>query len=495
MTVDPVDRLLLSDLPPDVIDMLLQRMSSRDLVRAIPTSREIAAVGSDILRRRERHTLATFCPTEVPCQGSLLCAILADDADAVEQIIFYRGGPMRRTEGSVCAGHSFRSLMANAPCRILRSTEDPGIVYDPNFGCFTADYLAVAAGAQRALDVIMANQSQQQIRETWYMNMRNAIESIGQVVWLGRLSPTADNLHLLRLSDRGREYPTTVPYEAQDTATVTATEMDRAVAAITWSGEPSPPPPAPITHASGNTVQNDVLRQSLLWTVEVYDAPAVVRVILERVTESLGQPSLGGMLGFFRNAVRNLVLYVFEWGVDLYLTSSEEETSNLEEDVTRGLSLPEAYRKLLNDMGPFFLTPVPRDEQELRQFVDMLDEVERNLAADIVAVTQWPSMLEVLLDAVAHPWRRHSRKGPTEEQKLDRSISILKRKAVSGGGEALPFAARPIRFVDVSSIPSVPPLERPLYQWVGRPILLGILEAMAAAYAQRLVQPYADLAE
>lgn len=79
---------LLSDLPPDVIETLLQRLSSREIARAIPASREIAAVGSDILRRREERTRTTLCPTEVSCRGSLLCAILADDDEAMRRIIF-----------------------------------------------------------------------------------------------------------------------------------------------------------------------------------------------------------------------------------------------------------------------------------------------------------------------------------------------------------------------------------------------------------------------
>lgn len=221
------------------------------------------------------------------------------------------------------------------------------------------------------------------------------------------------------------------------------------------------------------------------WTVKIYDVPTIVKVLLHWVADLLvGKPLSATPLETLIQTVQTFMIDVLRWVQRLYLSGYGGTSSLKAADVAQVRSLPDAYRKLLDDMGPFFLTPAPRNEQEHRQFLNVLDEVRQNLAANVMDVTQWRDVLELLLDAGFHPWDRALSANPaTVENMLGWSIDLLKRK--------------PVSFMDVAFVASVNPLYTPIAQWVGRPVTLGILTTTAAIYAQHIEQhnAYRELEE
>lgn len=413
---------------------------------------------------KEKHIPAALCPTEALCRGSLLCAIAADDAHAVRRILSHRRGQLLERglcDAAAAADQDFDDLMENSPCRIFYSLSYPGRIMPVASDCFSATpaKVAVLSGAQRALALFLPEVMG---RPSWPERMYNllhiAISAMGQIVWMGRFSG------LDKLQPRGA-FPV-----------ATAIDLDRAASAITWRGEASSIPSLPPRILRQEPMLEEASRRNgMLWTVEVYDAPAVIDVLLRGASALAKQPYRVNPLEILRTTMQTFVSQLVLWADRLYDAGYRSSSLN-RKDSTHVRSLPRGYRNLLDDLKPLYTTAAPHDEEEYRQFLDMLREVRETLATHVLHLTRWPEVLTVLLDAGFDPRDRAVYYSPvTVGQRLSQSIESLR--------PSIGLSRHLFSYEEIASrhIPS----QRPTEYWMGEPVILSILGEMDAIYAHQ----------
>lgn len=439
-------------LPTEVLWDIVGRLGPTGVSRVRGASRAFQDIGTAILEPIKARTHSTVCPNSAICDGSLLCAVASDDVQAVEDILFVeRTRPGNKTVDNV------EIALMGGPCRVIKWEYNINNARSvrARANALTLDAFAVETSAPNVLTFLMPS-IMRRGASAWASLLSEAIKSMGHCIWIAHFTDTAP---LLQGS-------------LERTPTITATDwraLLRAASAISWRGQRVTEPETQRRWPIDAMLDDAIARNSVEWTTILYDSPAMARILtaptiqFQQAAASIG-PKHTHFLFTFAKSILKISGLFGNWISATYgylLTGNAERVERILD------SLPSAYVKLFHDMAPFYAMSVTNAEQH-SAFREAVITLQDTFYQDLLAITGWLDLLNVLLDAGLRP-RQNAGKG--------RATSVIQNQRA---------LTRDVYLHPMSAAAQVAnPLDRWFGQWVEGLVALRILDDIEQVYRQR----------
>jgi len=446
----------ISMLPTEILWDILGRMGTADVSRARSVSTGFMNVSTDVLRTIETRTRNTICPDSAICDGSLFCAVASDDVQTVQNIVFAkrimpRDKKVNNTEVTLMGG----------PCRVMGWEGLPDVAYPlaEMAGAVTLDTFAVETSAPNMLALLVPSIVGRG-ESAWGALVSRSIVCMGRCIWIAHFTDAA------------------LPRQAHSTAPPMGDSVEwrarvRAASAIPWRGQPVTAPVPPREGWDDPVLDKAIARGGVEWTTILYDSPAIARILLAPMTDAQAVALSESQDIHFLLAFVNTLIEIsgtFGWWIDVtHKRSITEGEATISAMVN---SVPQAYAKLVKHMAPFFTMPVTNAAQ-YNVFQELVITLQSKFYRDLLAITGWTRLLDILLDAGLSP---NQKAGKGHE------ASVLQRqRALAATIKPSPIPTSANRTV-LSN-----PLNRSFTNWVEEIVALRILGDIERIYRWRFL--------
>lgn len=378
-------------LPTEVLWNIVGRLGPAGVSRARGVSRAFQDIGASMLQRIETRTRNTVCPDSAICKGSLLCAVASDDVQSVQNILFLE----RTLPGNMkLTGDDTIETLKSGPCRVMKWTGLPDLVSHISAvnETLTLDAFAVETSAINVLAFLMPSIIRRGAH-VWGKLVNRAIKLMGHCIWIAHFTDTAS-------ASWGslRNPPTTnaAHWHAQV----------RAASAISWRGQLVGEPGGAGGNWDDRVLNNAITLGGVQWTTVLCDSLAMTRILLAPATPPLGVMRLVGRThtNFLLTLVESIIKTSRQFGLWTEILHKELIVGRTESVNNEINSMPSAYVKLFRDMNPFYTTPVT-NATEYEQFQETIIAMQDTFYQDLLSITGWMDLLDVLLDAGLHPYQ------------------------------------------------------------------------------------------
>lgn len=228
-----------------------------------------------------------------------------------------------------------------------------------------------------------------------------AIAKMGECVWIATLDGTSTNAVAARTGVTARDLLS--GHDGGEPVSIEPID----ITPQNWQWWYSEDPPLLTAIANG----------TVTWTVSLYDAYGMVDAIVDfpRTTDAVYVRSEPNPLTEVADAMERLVGMVLGWIAQWYVSRADPHTgarhmldpANLDARLALN-AMPTLYNALAKAAAPFYTTPTPYSPAQLDAYNNVVHAISSQVTAAIEQATQWPRVVQRLLDAGYDPLSLYS---------------------------------------------------------------------------------------